>query len=118
MATSKDSHVLKYEEACRDIVRSFYRKYLFVPEDDWTAEECDKRAVEEIDEDMYAIGGDVSGVWSYREDSYWGIGLMYEALKLDAEKEKLMDWYWESVEAGIEGRDGFPNLKNYLKMKK
>ena len=91
--------ITHYEKACVAIAQKFYKEYL--ADDEYN-----------FDEGMDCVRDDVTGVWTNRDDTYWDVQLMYQALNLKPTREQLHEWYWERIEA----KDGFPNLENWLKM--
>lgn len=93
--------VLKaYNEACDALAAEFVATYY----------PCEPEG-EEADCDW--VADEPGGVLNVG-DEYWDMSTMVQALDLNADEDKLFNWYWGSVEAPRE--NGFPSLKNYLKL--
>lgn len=62
----------------------------------------------------YNVGDDPIGVWSMG-DEFWGFDDMVTALQHSADRETLMDWYYEIYAAEHDDSVPFISLKLWLK---
>lgn len=62
---------------------------------------------------IYNVGGDPIGVWGMG-DEFWGFDDMVTALRYDADKETLMNWYEHQIGNAVPDEPVI-NLKSWLK---
>lgn len=90
-----------YRKACEDIGKVFAKKYF--------GKDCEN----------WFVADDVTGVM-YVNDFFFNIDDMYEYLKCRYSCKKIIERYYQEM-AYIEeknSRDGFPNIKNWIKLNK
>lgn len=87
------------DTAARQVAELFAKKYY----------ECTLES-----EYIYNVGDDPIGVWNIG-DEFWDFNDMVVALQHNADRETLMDWYYEVYAEENDDRTPFINLKSWLK---
>lgn len=64
-------------------------------------------------EHIYNIGDDPIGVWGMG-DEFWGFDDMVVALQYNADRETLIDWYYEMYSEDNDDHTPYINLKSWL----
>ena len=63
---------------------------------------------------VYNVGDDPIGVWNMG-DEFWNFDDMVTALQKNADRESLIDWYYEMYAEENDDRTPYINLKSWLK---
>lgn len=104
-----------YLQTCTLIAFIFWEKYFLDEEEKWKDNDTlwqDFEKEQKVGE-FYAIGGYQDGCWAC-SDQYWEISNMATAIKYNATKEQIYEWYWETIGAGEESKK-HQNLEIFLK---
>ena len=86
------------DTAARQVAELFAKKYY----------ECTLES-----EHIHNIGDDPIGVWGMG-DEFWGFDDMVVALQYNADRETLIDWYYEMYSEDNDDHTPYINLKSWL----
>ena len=98
--TEQQKIVKQWEDATQALADAFMDKY-------YQDEEYPE------DKPEWHWAADVIGDMLFISDDFWNVGNIVIALKKDIPSDDLFNWYYESIDAGIDGKQ-YPNLTNYM----